>query len=103
MVSVAAFRDYLNPAPEITDGQLAFWLEAAKSEARSAGVPVYSKNSQYDLFIYSLASWHYDNRGMQVSGTYQATALETKKKLMDSFVLQLRYAGEDSQKASVRK
>ena len=94
-VTVEAFREYLNPTPETTDAQLESWLASAKSEARTAGVPVFNNNAQYDLFIKSLAAWYYDNRGLQVSGTYQATALETKKKMVDSFVLQLRYASED--------
>ena len=94
-VTVEGFREYLNPAPDTTDAQLESWLASAKSEARTAGVPVFNNNAQYDLFIKSLAAWYYDNRGLQVSGTYQATALETKKKMVDSFVLQLRYASED--------
>lgn len=95
MVTVSWFRDYLNPAPDITDKQLEFWLAAAKSEARAAGVPEYKNNAEYDLFICSLGAWYYDNRGMQVSGTYQATARDTMQKIKDSFVLQLRHAGED--------
>lgn len=95
MVTVANFREYLNPAPDTSDTQLEMWINAAKSEARTAGVPEYKHNAQYDLFIYALGAWYYDNRGMQVSGTYQATALETKKKITDTFVLQLRHAGED--------
>lgn len=95
-VTVNSFRDYLNPPPDITDAQLETWLAAAKSEARTSGVPDFSNNAQYDLFIMSLAAWYYDNRGLQVSGTYQSTALETKKKMTDSFVLQLRYAEEDT-------
>lgn len=95
MITVAGFREYLNPTPDTTDAQLKMWLAAAQSEARTAGIPDFKHNAQYDLFIYSLGTWYYDNRGMQVSGTYQATALETKKKITDSFVLQLRYATED--------
>ena len=95
-VSVTGFREYLNPTPDTTDAQLGSWLASAKSEARTAGVREFSNNAQYDLFIMSLAAWYYDNRGLQVSGTYQATALETKKRMTDSFVLQLRYATEDT-------
>lgn len=95
-VTVGSFRDYINPPPDVTDAQLESWIAAAKSEARTAGVPDFSNNAQYDLFICSLAAWYYDNRGLQVSGTYQATALETKKKMTDSFILQLRYATEDT-------
>lgn len=100
MVTVENLRVYLNCSPETTDSQLAMWLDAAKSEARTAGVPDFQHNAHYDLFIYSLASWYYDNRGMQVSGTYQATARETMQKIKDAFVLQLRYAEEDPETSS---
>ena len=94
------FREYLNPAPDVTDAKLGAWIAAAKSEARTAGVPDFERNAQYDLFIYALAAWYYDNRGMQVSGTYQATSLQTKQKIMDSFVLALRHAAEDPEEES---
>lgn len=100
MVTVENLRGYLNCSPETTDSQLAMWLDAAKSEARTAGVPDFQHNAQYDLFIVALASWYYDNRGMQVSGTYQATARETMQKIKDAFVLQLRYAEEDPETSS---
>ena len=95
MVTVEGFRAYLNPPPDITDENLQLWLAAAKSNARTAGVPDFRNNAEYDLFLYALATWHYDNRGMQSSGTYQATALDTFQRIKDSFVLQLRYATED--------
>lgn len=96
MVTVEGLRDYLNSAPDTATSQLSMWLDAAKSEARSAGVPDFQNNALYDLFLYSLAAWYYDNRGLQVSGAYQATTRETMQKIKDSFVLQLRYATEDS-------
>lgn len=94
-VSVAGFKDYLNPPEDVTDEQLEKWLAAAKSEARTAGVNEFKRNAQYDLFIYALGAWYFDNRGMQVSGTYQATSLETKQKIENTFVLALRHATED--------
>ena len=94
-VTTKDLREYLNPPPDITESSLAMWINAAKSEARSAGVPDFQHNAQYDLFILALAAWYYDNRGLQVSGTYQATARETMQKIKDAFVLQLRYATED--------
>ena len=100
MVTVENLRDYLNPPPDISEESLASWLKAAKSDARTAGVPDFQNNAQYDLFILSLAAWYYDNRGMSVSGSYQATALETMQKIKNSFVLQLRYATEDSETES---
>lgn len=71
------------------------YLQAAISKARSAGVPVFAHNAQYDIFIKALASMYYDNKGMAFSGSYQATAESTAKKLIDGFVLELRHATED--------
>ena len=99
-VSVAGFKDYLNPPEDVTSSQLESWLVAAKSEARTAGVKEFQHNAQYELFIYALAAWYFDNRGMQVSGTYQATSLETKQKIENTFVLALRHATEDPQEES---
>lgn len=96
-VTIAAFREVLNAAPDITDSQLEMWLNAAKSEARTAGVKEFKNNAQYDLFIYSLGAWYYDNRGMQVSGSYQATALATMQRIKDCFTLELRHAQEDGE------
>lgn len=95
MVTVENLKKYLNLPPDADDSQLTMWLNAAKSDARSAGVPEFQNNAQYDLFICSLAGWYYDNRGMSVSGSYQATALETMQNIKNAFVLQLRYATED--------
>lgn len=72
------------------------YLAAAKSKAAAAGIKVFENNAMYDLFIYSLAAMYYDNRGMAFSGSYQATAEENARKLINSFVLELRYASEDS-------
>lgn len=96
MVTVESLRAYLNLPPDVDSSDLTMWLNAAKSDARSAGVPDFQNNAQYDLFICALAGWHYDNRGMSVSGSYQATALETMQNIKNSFVLQLRHATEDA-------
>ena len=100
MVTVDTLREYLNCSPDTTAAQLTMWLNAAKSEARTAGVPDFQHNAQYDLFICALAGWYYDNRGLQVSGSYQATARETMQKIKDAFVLQLRFAEEDPEESS---
>lgn len=91
-VTASDLRSYLGVPPNVTDNILNISLNAAVSEAKTAGIPAFANNAQYDMFILSLAAWYYDNRGLQVSGTYQATALATKKGLMDAFVLELRYA-----------
>ena len=68
------------------------YLNAAKSKAKTAGVPEFQNNAQYDLFMLSLAAMYYDNRGMthQQSGTEQAA-----QNMINSFVLELRYGDED--------
>ena len=95
MVTVWGLREYLNCSPDTTTASLQSWLDAAKSEARTAGIPEFKHNAQYDLFIYSLASWYYENRGLQLSGSYKATQRDAMQKMKDAFVLQLRYATED--------
>ncbi len=67
------------------------YIEAAKSKARAAGVPDYQHNAQYDLFILSLAAYYYDNRGL---GSPLADD-QAVRRMVDSFVLELRHAGED--------
>ena len=62
MVTVWDLRNYLNCSPDTTTASLQMWLDAAKSEARSAGIPDFKHNAQYDLFICSLVGWYYDNR-----------------------------------------
>ena len=64
------------------------YLMAAQSKARAAGVPAFTNNAQYDLFIMALAAMYYDNRAFQAPADAQ--------RMIDSFVLELRYAGEDS-------
>ena len=93
-VTVEGFRDYLGPVPDSSES-LELWLNAAKAKASAAGVPEFQNNALYDIFIYSLADMFYENRGMSFSGSYQATAEETARKLINSFVLSLRYTTEE--------
>lgn len=88
------FRGYLTP-PIDESVNLNLFLAAAKSKARAAGIPDYQSNARYDLFLYALAAMEYDNRGMAFSGSYQATAEANARRLINSFVLELRHAGED--------
>ncbi len=85
---------YLNNPPD-SETDLEIYISAAKSKARSAGIPDYQHNALYDEFILALAAFYYDNRGMAFTGTYQATAEANARKLVNSYVLALRYAGED--------
>lgn len=68
------------------------YLNAAKSKATAAGIPVFSKNAQYDLFIIALASMYYDNRSFTFEDPRNEQAA---KNIINSFVLELRYAKED--------
>ncbi len=77
---------YLHPVDESED--LSKYLAAARSKARSAGIPDFSHNAQYDMFLLTLATMYYDNRGMVTDGA-------DMQKMVDAFVLELRYATED--------
>lgn len=67
------------------------YLNAAISKATSAGIPTFSNNAQYDLFILALASFYYDNRGLTLNDPRNEQGV---KNIMNSFVLELRYAKE---------
>lgn len=88
MVDVNALKSYLR-LPADSAEKLDIYLDAAKAKAEAAGVPE-QDNALYDLFILSLATMYYENRGMAFSGSYQATAEENARKLINSFVLELR-------------
>ena len=85
------FRTYLR-LPSDDDENLTGYLAAAMSKARTAGIPVYMNNAQYDLFIKALAALYYDNRGMTFQNPADAA---NAQKMIDSFVLELRYGDED--------
>lgn len=68
------------------------YLQAAKSKAKAAGIREYANNAQYDLFIMALAAMYYDNRGMTFQNPADAA---NAQRMIDSFVLELRYGDED--------
>ena len=91
MVTLEGLRDFLAlPEAEREDRVLDQCLAAARSKARTAGVPDLHDNAQYDLFLYALAAMYYDNRGMGQIGAEDAA-----QRMINSFVLELRYAEED--------
>lgn len=93
-VNANDLREYLNLPPD-DDENLDRYIATAKSKARAAGIPDYKHNAQYDQFMLALAGMYYENRALGFAGTYQATAEVNARKLINSFVLELRYAGED--------
>lgn len=97
MVTVKELREYLNLPPD-DDGIAERCLAAAKSKAAAAGIKVFKKNAQYDLFLCALAGCWYDNRNFGFIGSGNrgtANAEENARKLINAFVLELRYAKED--------
>lgn len=93
-VTVEDLAAYIGNPPDNTE-DLEIHLRAAKSKARTAGIPDFEHNAQYDEFILALAAMFYENRGMAFSGSYQATAEENARKMINSYALELRYASED--------
>lgn len=92
--TVEGLRKYLRLMPD-NDEELTLYLNAAKDKATAAGIPEFKHNSQYEIFIYALAAMLYDNRGMGFSGSYQATVEETARKMINGFVLELRYMPDE--------
>ena len=90
-VTEATLREYLRLPPDSTEN-LSLFLEAAKAKSRAAGVKEFQNNKHYDLLIVSLAAMYYENRGFAFSGSYQATAEENARRMINAFVLELRYA-----------
>ena len=89
--TVEGLRKYLRLMPD-NDEELTLYLNAAKDKATAAGVPELKDNAQYDLFLYALAAMYYSNRGMGFSGSYQQAAEENARRMINSFVLELRYS-----------
>lgn len=71
------------------------YINAAKSKARVAGIPAFASNAQYDLFIMALAAMYYDNRGMVFADSSTTYNQESINRMINSFVLELRYGDED--------
>ena len=90
-VDSKSLHEYMRNPPDCSE-DLSMYINAAKARAKAAGVPEFKNNALYDMFIHELATHFYENRGLSVSGTYQATAEQTARNITNSYVLQLRYA-----------
>mgnify|MGYP006951692603 FL=1 len=99
MLTIKTLREYLNLPPDAEDTVAELCLEAAKSKARAAGIPDYKNNATYDLFLCALAGCWYDNRGLCFITGNSALADESAQRMINTFVLELRHAGEDSKGA----
>ena len=90
-VTTENLKDYLRLPSDSTE-DLKGYLAAAQSKARTAGIPAFQHNAQYDMFIKALAGMYYDNRGMVFDDPALAAAAE---RITNAFVIELRYAEED--------
>ncbi len=95
MLTIASLKDYLGMPPDASDTIAELCLNAAKSKCRTADIPDFQNNAQYDLFLCALASCWYDNRSLTFAGNNSASAQESAQRLINSNVLELRYAKED--------
>ncbi|MDD4564777.1 MAG: head-tail connector protein [Eubacteriales bacterium] len=92
--TVTTLRAYLR-LPSSSTEDLTGYLAAAQSKARTAGIPAFNHNAQYDMFIHALAGLYYDNRGLtfeNASTSYNTAAID---RLINAYVLELRHAEED--------
>lgn len=77
---------HLMPDEDTTMADLAF--EAALVDIKGAGVHEFRNNALYDIFVYALAGYYYDNRSLNPIGT----KTEESQNMINSFVLKLRFA-----------
>lgn len=91
MADIQTLSKYLGlmPDEDTTIAELA--LNAAKAKAEAAGVSVRDGDPYYDLFIYALAGAWYDNRNISSPGAATQAGAEAMQKLINQFVLELRY------------
>ena len=98
MVKIEQLKEYLNLTPDDDSNIAELALKAAKSKARVAGIPNFQNNAMYDLFLCALAGFWNDNRNLGFIGSGNrgtANAEANSRALINSFVLELRYAKED--------
>lgn len=92
-VTVDGLRAYLRLPADNTE-ELSLYLDAAAAKAKAAGIRSYRHNAQYDLFLYALAAMYYDSRGVDVQDQ------PNMQSIINSFVLELRYSGEEEAEES---
>ncbi len=84
--------EYLGLPPDASDTIADLCLAAAKDTLNEAGRPEMFNYAKYDLAVYSIAGFFYDNRGLTASGAYKAGVISAAQGMINSFVLQLRGA-----------
>lgn len=94
-------KAYLRLDPD-DEEDVSLYLNAAVAKATAAGIPQFAANAQYDMFLLALAGMYYENRSMGFSGSYVGDQEINARRLINSFVLELRYMPpEDANTSSV--
>ena len=89
--TVEGLKRYLRIRTD-SEEELTEYLYAAIAYCRNGGVAYREDDPLYDLLIYKLAAQEYDNRGLGFAGTDTRTSEETRQQMLNSFILNLRYA-----------
>jgi len=96
-VLLSELKEYVGLPPDASDAMLKKCLEAAKIKANTAGILAedHTDDPHYDLFIYGLAGYLYDNRSMAHVGSNPNRAGDdaATRDMINAFVLELRYGG----------
>ncbi len=86
--------------PESDDPELKAYLDAAVALCTNAGVAYRENDPLYDLLILKLAAQEYDNRAMGNMAGEPDKAEEARQRMLNAFVLNLRYAAAPDTGAS---
>lgn len=90
-VTAEKLKTYLRIPPDSTE-DLSAYLEAAIAWCTNAGVTPRYADPLYDLLILKLAAQEYDNRAMGNMAGEPDKAEEARQRMLNAFVLNLRYA-----------
>lgn len=85
------------PGDDSLNQELTAYLNAAVAFCANAGVPWRDADPLYDLLILKLAAQEYDNRGLGFAGSDTRSSEETRQRMLNSFMLNLRYAAAEQE------
>lgn len=90
MASLADFKHYARLLPDDSDPVASVCFSAAIQSARDAGIPDFLNtigDAKYNLYIYALALYWYENRGFMPIGAQN----EETRKIMNQMRIELKY------------
>lgn len=99
MASLGDFKQYARlPLDDPDDKAAEVCFEAATQAAQDAGIPEFLKldnDAKYNLYVYALALYWYENRGFMPVGAHN----DETRKIMTQMRVELKYrrkkAGDD--------